>query len=109
MYKISSKSIKYCCTFGPNLELLFIYETDNIDQVESCIKALMKKAQYRKYKEIYRIDLDILKQTIKDCDAKINEINKNIDKINKKQSGGKLISKINDNEILYLLIPNLLN
>ena len=100
---------KHNSPLANDLEVLFIYETDNIDQVESCIKALMKKAQYRKYKEIYRIDLDILKQTIKDCDGKINEINKNIDKINKKQSGGKLISKINDNEILYLLIPNLLN
>ena len=25
----------------------------------------MKKAQYRKYKEIYRVDLDILKEVIK--------------------------------------------
>ena len=100
---------KHNSPLADDLEVLFIYETDNIDQVESCIKALMKKAQYRKYKEIYKIDLDILKQTIKDCDAKINEINKNIDKINKKQSGGKIISKINDNEILYLLIPNLIN
>ena len=100
---------KHNSPLANDLEVLFQYETDNIDQVESCIKALMKKAQYRKYKEIYRIDLDILKQTIKDCDAKINEINNNIDKINKKQSGGKIISKINDNEILYLLIPNLLN
>jgi hypothetical protein len=100
---------KHNSPLANDLEVLFQYETDNIDQVESCIKALMKKAQYRKYKEIYRIDLDILKQTIKGCDAKINEINNNIDKINKKQSGGKIISKINDNEILYLLIPNLLN
>jgi hypothetical protein len=100
---------KHNSPLANDLEVLFQYETDNIDQVESCIKSLMKKAQYRKYKEIYRIDLDILKQTIKDCDAKINEINNNIDKINKKQSGGKIISKINDNEILYLLIPNLLN
>ena len=45
----------------------------------------MTKAQYRKYKEIYQIDLDILKLTIKDCDAKINEINISIDKKNKKQ------------------------
>ena len=37
-----------------DLEVLFQYETsinetDNIDQVELCIKAYMKKAQYRKY------------------------------------------------------------
>ena len=32
-----------------------------IKQVGACIKALMKNAQYRKYKEIYQVDLDILK------------------------------------------------
>ena len=31
-----------------DLQVLFQYETDNIDQVESCVKAFMKKAQYRK-------------------------------------------------------------
>jgi hypothetical protein len=36
---------------GNDIEILFQYETDNIDQVESCIKSYMKKAQYRKYKD----------------------------------------------------------
>jgi hypothetical protein len=40
---------KHNSPLANDLEVLFIYETDNIDQVESCIKALMKKAQYRKY------------------------------------------------------------
>ena len=31
-----------------DLKVLFQYETDNIDQVESCVKAFMKKAQYLK-------------------------------------------------------------
>ena len=82
------------------------YITENIDQVESCVKALMKKAQYRKYKEIYRVDLDIIKKIIKNCDTEINEINKEIEKKNKKQKGGAIINKIDDNEILYLLIPH---
>jgi hypothetical protein len=56
-----------------DLEVLFQYETDNIDQVELCIKAYMKKAQYRK---VYRVDLDIIKKTIKNCDVEINEINR---------------------------------
>ena len=98
---------KHNSPLANDLEVLFQYETNNIDQVESCAKALMKKAQYRKYKEIYKIDLNILKQVIKNCDAKINEINKNIDKINKKQTGGNIIPKINDDEVLYLLIPTL--
>ena len=88
-----------------DLEVLFQYETDNINQVELCIKAYMKKAQYRKYKEIYQVDLDIIKKTIKNCDVEINEINREIESKNKKQTGGKIMNKINDNDILYLLIP----
>jgi phage anti-repressor protein len=79
-----------------DLELLFQYETENINQVESCVKILMKKAQYRKYKEIYQIDLNILKMLIKECDVMINEVNIKI------QNGGK-----KHDEILYLLIPNI--
>lgn len=40
----------------------------------------MKNAQYRKYKEVYRVDLDIIKKIIKNCDTEINEINKEIEK-----------------------------
>ena len=54
-----------------DLEVIFQYETENIDQVEKCIKSLMKKAQYRKYKEIYQVNLDIIKKAIKDCDNNI--------------------------------------
>lgn len=90
-----------------DLEVLFQYETDNIDQVELCVKAYMKKAQYRKYKEIYRVDLDIIKKTIKNCDVEINEINKEIESKNKKQKGGNILNKIDDKEILYLLIPTI--
>ena len=88
-----------------DLEVLFQYETDNIDQDEKCVKVFMKKAQYRKYKEVYQVDLDIIKKTINNCDVKINEINKEIETINKKQKGGKIINKIDEKEILYLLIP----
>jgi hypothetical protein len=32
-----------------DLEVLFQYETENVEQVEACIKSYMKKSQYRKY------------------------------------------------------------
>ena len=94
---------KYNSPMANDLEVLFQYETENIDQVEMCIKAYMKKAQYRKYKEVYQVDLNIIKKTIKNCDVEINEINKEIE--NKKQKGGKILNKIDNKEILYLLIP----
>jgi len=88
-----------------DLEIIMTYEADNIEQLESCIKAMMKKAQYRKYKEIYEVDIDIIKNVIKDCDVKLKEINDMIDKKNKKQKGGKL-QKITNNDKIYMLIPN---
>ena len=74
---------KHNSPMANDLEILFQYETENIDQVELCIKAHMKKAQYRKYKEIYQVDLSIIKKTIKNCDVEINETNKEIEKKNK--------------------------
>jgi hypothetical protein len=98
---------KHNSPMANDLDVLFQYETDNIDQVEQCIKSMMKKAQYRKYKEIYQVDLNIIKSVIKDCDANINVINKEIDTKNKKMKGGNMINKIDDNEKLYLLIPSI--
>jgi len=96
---------KHNSPLANDLEVLFQYETENIDQVETCIKSYMKKSQYRKYKEIYQVDLDIIKQAIKDCDFKISEYNKDIEKSNKKQKGGNIKKTLSDNEILYMLLP----
>jgi len=95
---------KHNSPLANDLEVIFQYETDNINQVESCIKSYMKQAQYRKYKEIYQVDLDIIKKSIKDCDLKINEYNNDIIKYNKKQKGGSK-NIIGENEILYMLLP----
>ena len=41
---------------------------DDLEQVESCVKALLKPAQYRKYKEVYRVDVSDVKRAIARCD-----------------------------------------
>ncbi len=41
-------------------------------QVEACIKALMKNAQYRKHKEFFQIYINIIKTFIKQCDNNID-------------------------------------
>ena len=51
---------------------LYVYETDDIDNVELCIKSYMKKYKYRKYKEVYKVDINLLKELINDC-AEFNE------------------------------------
>lgn len=105
---INSKSrfSKHNSPLANDLEVIFQYETENINQVESCIKSYMKQSQYRKYKEIYQVDLKIIKKAIKDCDGKINEYNTDIIKSNKKQKAGSASKKqIDENEILYMLLP----
>ncbi len=87
-----------------DLEVIMTYEADNLEQLESCIKNMMKKAQYRKYKEIYEVNLDIIKNVIRNCDSKLNEINNMIDKKNINQSGG-IYNKLSSTDKLYLLIP----
>ncbi|NBU82113.1 MAG: GIY-YIG nuclease family protein [Flavobacteriaceae bacterium] len=47
--------------------LEYIYKTDHLNEVEGCLKALLKKNQYRKYKELYQVNLDIIKNVIHDC------------------------------------------
>ena len=89
-----------------DIEVIMIYEADDVKQLEVCVKNYMKQSQYRKYKEIYQVDLNIIKKVIKDCDIKLKQINNMIDENNKKQKGGNL-QKITDNDKIYLLIPNI--
>ncbi len=88
-----------------DIEIIMTYEADNLEQLESCVKNYMKKSQYRKYKEIYHVDLDIIQNIIKDCDVKLKQINNMIDKNNKSLKGGKKLN-ITNNDKFFLLIPN---
>lgn len=101
LYKIGkTKDIKnrlktYNSPLANDLKIVYEYETTNIDLVEKCIKVLMKHAQYRKYKEIYEVNLEIIEKFIKQCDSDINLIK---DIVNK-----KTIQK----DKLYMYIPNI--
>ena len=50
------------------IDVEFLFETDNFDEVEGCIKGIMKKYQYRKGKEVYEIGMDKLKELTTGCD-----------------------------------------
>jgi phage anti-repressor protein/predicted GIY-YIG superfamily endonuclease len=78
-----------------NVEVLFHYEVDDITTLEKCVKLQMKKYQYRKYKEVFQINLDILKQVIKKCDE--FEVIFKKENMTIKQLGGNL----------YLLFDNI--
>lgn len=44
------------------IHIALVFETDNITEVENCLKAVMKSKQYRKRKEFFQIDIDALKK-----------------------------------------------
>jgi phage anti-repressor protein len=96
LYKIGrSKDLKtrlksHNSPLANDLQVVYEYETENLKQVEDCIKALMKHAQYRKYKEVFQIDLKIIQKFIKQCDKSINIVKKYV----KNQDGGNLFMYI---------------
>lgn len=58
------------------VEPVFIIQVKDIDGVEACIKRSVREHQYRKYKEIYEIDIDVLKQVLTMCTDFTNEMQK---------------------------------
>jgi len=50
-----------------DINILYYFETEDIDSVEKCAKTFMKKYQYRKYKEVYQVNIDIIKEVISSC------------------------------------------
>lgn len=59
-----------------DIEIIMLYETNSIEQVEICVKNALKSKQYRKRKEIYQVDIDVVKDVIENCDDIINKVKK---------------------------------
>lgn len=86
-----------------DIEPIFIIEVDDIVKVENCIKNLVRDFRYRKYKEIYEIDINVLKSSIVNCDSLINGF-KNILKKNRKiiKKQFTLLNKHKDGLFVYV-------
>jgi hypothetical protein len=50
-----------------DVELLYAYRVEKRKAVEACVKGMMEGKRFRKRREIYEIDLDILKALINGC------------------------------------------
>jgi len=75
---------------------LYVYETDNIDEVERCVKSYAKQFQYRKYKEIYKADINTLKSLINDCGEFNEKTNLKIKWKSNKNGGNHYIAIFRD-------------
>lgn len=78
-----------------DIEKVLLFETENIVQVENCLKNVLKTKQYRKRKEIYQVDIDTVKYVLETCDKMICKVKKN------KQCDKKYIVKNKGN--LYMV------
>ena len=50
-----------------NVEISYIYKTNDIIGVENCVKGFLRDRQYRKRKEFYQADLQMIKDIITKC------------------------------------------
>jgi len=56
-----------------DIDVILIYEVDDVVKIEKCAKESMKKYQFRKYKEVYQVNIDIIKFVIENC-AKFHKL-----------------------------------
>jgi hypothetical protein len=82
------------------MQVLFIFETKNTQQIEDCVISQIKQFRYKKRKDFFQIDINIIKQLINSCNQLTlkfkHKINKSTNNSNK-QNGGNY-----DNIFLYI-------
>ena len=77
-----------------DVEPLFILPVNDIDSVESCVKKACKTHQYRKYKEVYEIDIDVLKDVMSECNDFVNKMAYKLNDKNEKKKFKTNISRM---------------
>lgn len=50
-----------------DVEIVYQYKVDDVEAVETCMKGWLKPFKYRKYKEVYQVDVDIIRQVTTKC------------------------------------------
>jgi hypothetical protein len=66
---LAKRLSNYSTGAADGVEVLYKFRTNSHISTERCLKALLKEHQYRKRKEVYQADVDMIKQLIKGCDA----------------------------------------
>lgn len=57
----------YDTGLADRVDLLYTYQTDDIVGAETCVKGFLRKYKYRKYKEVYQADLQMIKELMAKC------------------------------------------
>ena len=92
VYKIGStedfktRLITHHTSHADNVEVKHVYKTSDVKGVERCLKAVLKEKQYRKRKEFYQVDLQVIKDVISKCGDALSLVKKT--RISKSVGGG---------------------
>jgi phage anti-repressor protein len=71
------------------MEVMYIYETKDSKKIQDCVIAQIKPLRYKKRKDFYEIDINVLKKIINDCTELTHKYKKSLTK-NNKQEGGQM-------------------
>lgn len=70
------------------MEVIYIYETKDAKKIEDCVIAQIKEFRYKKRKDFFQIDINILKTLIKKCNNLTLSFKKKL-KIDKQNGGAE--------------------
>ena len=87
------------------MQVIFIFETKNAQQIEDCVISQIKQYRYKKRKDFFQINIDIIKHLISSCNQLTLKFKQKINKSNKKNNMNNIDKKIGgnfDNIFLYI-------
>lgn len=64
---LSKRLSNHKSSHADDLEVAYVYETEDVEAVEACVKGLLRDKKYRKRKEVYQADIDMIKDMINMC------------------------------------------
>lgn len=85
-----------------NIEVKHVYKTSDVKGVERCLKAVLKEKQYRKRKEFYQVDLQVIKDVISKCGDALSLVKKSSTSKSIKTGGGSSDDGNDGNYYIYL-------
>jgi hypothetical protein len=64
---LKARMVQYNVGRISELPIVFVYQTEHIDEIENCMKGNLKRYQMKYNTELFDIDLDFIKDTISYC------------------------------------------
>jgi phage anti-repressor protein len=90
--QLQNRMNTYNTGHADDVKIVYQIQTDHMDDVEKCIATLCRTKRYRKRKEVYNIDIDILKEVMSTCASLQAKVARPISR--KKIEGGKSLHAV---------------